>query len=254
MRLSRMRLNIEVPPRPVNPQAAGPTAQDPNSGGTRVLAFSPHGRGLCRVTEREREIDESTLYDSLESALSALGVGIGACECHGTLIGMLVTTPWGDEGLPRSLTDIRWVEVVLEDAATGLEPDIRADWGVGILHETWNQAVQSLGSDGFAFEPLLPPDDRPVGARARGLGEWCAGFLSGLGQGGGLGQTLSDEVREVIRDFTEITRIEPNPEAGEASEQALTEVVEFVRAGVLLIDAELGLVVRASSSDEAPLH
>ena len=204
--------------------------------------------------ERGQQRDEKVQHDSLESALDTLGVGLDASECHGSLVGMLLASPWNAQGFPEGLTDKRWVDRVLEDAAAGLEPDVRAEWALETLRRIWATTVEGLSSDAYGFEPMLPADDRSLGVRARAVGDWCAGFLSGLGQGGGLGETLSAQVREIISDFTEITRIEPSPEEGESSEQALTEIIEFVRAGVLLVDAELGFVVRGSPDDEASLH
>ena len=44
----------------------------------------------------------------------------------------------------------------------------------------------ALGDGSMTFQPLLPSDDASIGDRTSALGEWCQGFLYGLGTGSGL--------------------------------------------------------------------
>lgn len=207
--------------------------------------------------ECELDLPAVIEFDEFVGALHALKVGMDACECHGALVGALLTSRWTNDGFPEVFTAHRWIESVLEDASAGLhsdDADVREDWALEVMRETWVRTVQAVSSSEFTFEPVLPPDARPIGQRARGVGAWCAGFLSGLGQGGELGQEMSADVREVIADVSDITRIEPSPDESEESERAIAEVIEFLRAGVMLIEAELGFVVRSRSPNEAKLH
>ncbi|MEW7976408.1 MAG: UPF0149 family protein [Candidatus Sedimenticola endophacoides] len=95
---------------------------------------------------------------------------------------------------------------------------------------------------------VRPPAAAGGGAlteRAGALAEWCQGFLYGIGLAGPLDpETLSREAREALNDLAEITHIDLDAPGGddeeqEQEEQALTEIVEFVRAAVLLLREEL---------------
>ena len=91
----------------------------------------------------------------------------------------------------------------------------------------------------MSFQPLLPGDDASIGDRTSALGEWCQGFLYGLGTGvGGCRRlrVLQGEAAEVVRDMTEITHVDVDPDDDpESNEAAYAELVEFVRVGVQLL-------------------
>lgn len=192
-------------------------------------------------------------YAALERALDYLGAGIDAAECHGLLVGWLMSSPWSEGGFPEELTLEFWVRSVLEGSAAQLEggaADDPSSWALAMLEQTWTNTVATLNDDAFGFKPALPDDGRPMGLRARAIGSWCAGFLSGLGQGGLLAHTeLSPDANELIADFVEVTRIEPSPQDDEESESALVELVEYIRAGVMLVGEELGQVTKSRSPD-----
>jgi uncharacterized protein YgfB (UPF0149 family) len=101
--------------------------------------------------------------------------------------------------------------------------------------------VRTLIGNDADFEPLLPDDDSPLGARADALSLWCQGFLYGLGSGTTADPArVSTEAGEIIRDFTEITHVGVEAdEENEENEVAFAEVVEFVRVGVQLLFVEL---------------
>ena len=91
---------------------------------------------------------------------------------------------------------------------------------------------------------LLPSDDESLEVRAESLGLWCQGFMHGLGAGGEPGAEnplLANGVtREIIADFSEITRAAYSADETEAeAEAAFMELVEFVRVSVQLAFEEL---------------
>ena len=59
--------------------------------------------------------------------------------------------------------------------------------------------------------------------------------------------TLSADVKEVISDFSEITRLDTMFDETEEDSQALHEVIEYVRVSALLCFAELGKEQAAST-------
>jgi uncharacterized protein YgfB (UPF0149 family) len=207
-------------------------------------------------------MDETSVEcEALEFALSQLGAVIEAPECHGALVGRLLATPWSEDGFPAALSTADWVMELLNEADVQLDeasakaPDTAR--ALGILEETWAATVAALLDPDNRFAPVLPDDERPLGLRARALGEWCAGFLSGLAEGGGLaGTEVSDDAREIIGDFIEITRIEPSPLRDNDAESAFMELVEYVRAGTMLVAEELGTFasMEPASAEPPTLH
>ncbi len=109
-----------------------------------------------------------------------------------------------------------------------------------LAHET----TARLADPELGLALLLPDDDRPLRERAAALCDWVRGFLYALGLLGLTDRDLSAETREVITDFSQITRMDLDalsdgrPDAladDEAQEVALTEVAEFVAVAALLV-------------------
>jgi predicted dienelactone hydrolase len=94
-------------------------------------------------------------------------------------------------------------------------------------------------------------DDAPIGDRASALGQWCQGFLYGLGSRPLPDpESLPEQVGEIVRDLTSITQVGvDDSESDESNEQAYLELVEFVRVGAQLLFEELARY----RGDPAPL-
>ena len=78
--------------------------------------------------------------------------------------------------------------------------------------------------------------------RISGLADWCSGFSLGLIMGGLNDKMLvSDDVREFVEDVQYISDASFSAEdsSTDQSEQSFTEIEEYVRMGVLLINEEL---------------
>lgn len=149
-----------------------------------------------------------------------------AAEAHGTLAGALCAA-----GSYR-----------LDDWLGEILPDGRAD---PLTREScrsyFDATAQALGGVDMSFEVLLPGDEQSIAARATALGQWCQGFLYGLGTSSIEDVTrLPGEVGEIVRDLSEITRIGVDgDESLESNESAYAELAEFVRVGVQLLFEEL---------------
>lgn len=168
-------------------------------------------------------------YAALQHALVRLESSIHPAELHGVLCGLLCS--------PQLPAEEQWMNAVLAEVEP--EPDLRPECRQ-LLQRCGEQAAARLGSVGFAFAPLLPDDEQPLQERADALASWCGGLLFGLGLGGlSEHSPLSPEAREVLVDVGEFTRMEPDPEDGEADERAFAELVEYVRIGVLMLHGEL---------------
>ena len=168
-------------------------------------------------------------YLDLDQALAGSAVGLDAAEAHGALCGALCATAgYGVED---------WIGEVVPDGAATLR--VR-----NLLSGVYSHTVEQLSGPMFEFAPLLPDDEVDLESRVAALSDWCGGFLYGLGVGRiATADQLVGEVGEIIKDFSEISRAEVGaPDGEEANEAAYTELVEFVRAGTLVVYEELGAV------------
>ncbi len=165
-------------------------------------------------------------YAELQRVLGDARGLTDAAEAHGTLAGALCAA--------RAYRLDDWLGEIL--------PDGRAD---PMTREScrayFDATAQALGGVDMSFEVLLPGDEQPIAARATALGQWCQGFLYGLGTSAIDDVTrLPGEVGEIVRDLSEITRIGVDgSESLESNEDAYAELVEFVRVGVQLLFEEL---------------
>lgn len=168
---------------------------------------------------------DSGSFNDLQRVLIQAHALTDAAEAHGTLVGSLCSTPC-------SLAD--WLGDIL--------PDGNADpLSAASLRVIFDETSGALGEGMLQFRPLLPTDDESLDQRTAALGEWCQGFLYGLGAGVRPDpDTLQGEAAEILRDITEITHVGVDPEDGsESNEQAFAELVEFVRVGVQLLYEQL---------------
>lgn len=177
------------------------------------------------MSEKETQRAYALTYEDLESALERETVGTTAAECHGLLCGLLCG--------PEDTSEEAWLREICEDIEA--RPELLA-----VLRGVREDAVRQLFGGQLDFTPLLPADGEALSARSTALGTWCDGFLVGLTLGGVRDwEGLSEDAREIVADFSEFTRIEPEPQADEANEAAYAELVEYVRVGVLLLNEEL---------------
>ncbi len=99
---------------------------------------------------------------------------------------------------------------------------------------------------GYLCPGGVPQAEQPLPQRAEALREWCRGLLGGLGLGGLAGNLpLSAEGREILGDFGAIAAARFDyADDDEEDENALAEVLEFVRVGTLLLHAEFAALAR----------
>jgi uncharacterized protein YgfB (UPF0149 family) len=164
-------------------------------------------------------------YAELATALKTLRLGVGASDLHGSLTGYLCAGGRaGVEEWPRALE-------IEPEAATALN-DIA-------LRRLYTDCRAQLEDPDLGFEPLLPGLEAPVELRAEALVEWCRGFLGGVGLSGAQPRALSPDATEVLTDLGRIASSRFDYDNAEEDEVAISEVLEFVRVGVLLLHAEM---------------
>lgn len=166
-------------------------------------------------------------YADIQELLSSERSLTDAAEAHGTLAGSLCTA-----------AAYRFEDWLLEILPEGRARDDNAP----ILKDLFSGTQEALTGESMEFEPLLPQDEQPIRERTSALAQWCVGFLYGLGSSALPDAAgLPGDVGEVVRDFTEISRVEVDGgDSEESNESAYAELVEFVRVGVQLVFDELG--------------
>lgn len=166
-------------------------------------------------------------YEQLSDTLARIGYGEAAAEFHGSLCGALCVQP------PETIDLIRLLEP--GDAPPPADAETRATF-IALREE----AVSALQDSEMAFSLLLPDDEVALVPRVRALVAWCEGFLYGLASQRGLSaDKLSEEAREILRDFTEFTQAAVGDEDPDIEESAYAELVEYVRVGAQLLYMEL---------------
>lgn len=172
-------------------------------------------------------VDYLTCREALERAHATLD----ASECHGVLCGLLCAT----ERFPEE----RWLSEVFEPGDSGGPDSARC---ARTLRSARRETERQLEGQQYEFEPMLPGDEAPLKQRGTALARWCRGYLFGLAVGG-LDDSVStsEEVREVLTDLSEFTRLDVSDLEDEtnALESDYAELVEYVRVGVMLVHTEL---------------
>ena len=169
-------------------------------------------------------------YFELEQALGRAEAVAGAAEVHGLLCGLLCAA--------GRLEENTWLGLVFAERDN---QNVAFQQGRAAVQSLASWTLAAMNDPVLGMDLLLPADSQPLAERAAALGEWCQGYLLGLAAGGiDQDRQVSEDVAELTRGFTEIARagFEVDPD-DEDDEVAFTDVVEYVRVGVLLINDEL---------------
>ena len=104
------------------------------------------------------------------------------------------------------------------------------------LSELARWTEDAIAPPSVSFDLLLPAEERPLRERATAVYDWVRGLLFGLTLGGVERDGLEAEAREAFDDLVELTRLDLSAiEGGEEDEQALAEIIEFLRVAAMTI-------------------
>ncbi len=168
-------------------------------------------------------------FASTQATITAESAELHASELHGMLTG-LICGGYTFEG--NDYTAL--VEDMYNNGET-LPGAVRITLKLLFSH-VW----QCLLDDSYGFTPMLPDDDDSLRERGVALSAWVQGFNLGFGLQQKSNSVLSDDVKEVLTDFSEIANLSDDIEEDEATEQAFFEISEYVRMSALLCFTELG--------------
>jgi uncharacterized protein len=165
------------------------------------------------------------VYKIINTIVSKSDAELSAAEAHGIATGMLCADEHADSAL--------WLAELFRNTTPVNEE------GKTLLLRLFEETRRLLASDGFEFELLLPEDDRALSEQVEALKKWCQGFLFGVGSGSSSPESeWPEDVRDIIRDITEFTKLETHAE-GEEDESAFTEITEYLRTVVVLLRDDL---------------
>jgi len=182
-------------------------------------------------------------HDTLERLLTVSPLSGGAAEAHGIYCGLVAVDA------PES--EARWLAELLPET-TATDDDPGGEDAAGATDQSVQECRDALsalaaatraGVEGAAMsmDPLLPGAEHSLRERAVGVHDWIRGFLFGLGLVGVDARTLSPQNREVFDDFVELTRMDLNDlDDSQANEEALTEIIEFIRVAAMLVYEDRG--------------
>lgn len=157
-------------------------------------------------------------HDDVQLEIEQMHLAVDACELHGALVGFLAG---GGQAGPDD-----WLRHLALDAQVPPE---------SMLAAMFATTCDQLRSSELAFDLLMPDDDTELAERGTALVAWCRGFLAGFGLVAGSAHDLSEEAHEALQDIGRIGASEFSYDEVEADEEALAEIIEYVRVAVLLL-------------------
>ncbi len=169
-------------------------------------------------------------YATVAATLQRCGLAQGPAETQGFALGLLAA------GVAEPLKI--WQEELYSEFDPG---DVLAGECRAVLDRVFASVFAGRERGSMQLTLLLPQDIMVDAARLAAVRDWCQGFLFGIGLGGpALNARLSQQARELLRDFAEFTRLDTeNVENTEENRAALIEIEEYLREGVMLIQDEL---------------
>lgn len=159
-------------------------------------------------------------------------------ESHGIACGMLVVNTTADK--------IVWIKQLIGEME---EQSIPTADVIEPMGSWFDEIKNQLQDSHLRFELSLPDDNQSLEKRVTALQEWCRGFILGIAMSGVKDfNKFPEDTQELITDFSRIGAEEEfdlnNPDEAEIS---YTDISQYVRIGVLLINEELQPIKAAST-------
>ncbi|SMN13204.1 FIG001590: Putative conserved exported protein precursor [Bathymodiolus heckerae thiotrophic gill symbiont] len=165
-------------------------------------------------------------YDEFKNTLHHLNTDDTIAGAHGILCGFSCVKP------DLSLDD--WLNEVLVSVDFD---NLNEKSAHQQLAQIYNNTLSQLGDETLNFQLLIADENCKLAEQADTLIQWCQGFLLGLGLK--KISTNDEDVLEMIKDFSEISKLDIGVLDSEQNAQDLNEIIEFVRMGTLLIQETL---------------
>jgi yecA family protein len=190
---------------------------------------------------------EALDFDLMADVFVSEGITASPAELHGQLCGYLAA------GV--SLREEDWLQMALEFADIEKWQEAASKAAIIELY----QATLSLFQNGeYALVPCIADEDAEISLRGTTLAQWAHGFLAGYGLAGRKQETISDDARQVLQDFANISGLRADMEQMEDNNENdadLTELIEYARLSAMMLFSEHhGVVPDADLTKQRPLH
>lgn len=185
----------------------------------------------------------TNLYDTITALLERNDILTSAAEVQGMFCGML------GGGMPLECQD--WLEPLADFIHQG---ETFSNDVIDAFRNLYDNTCQQLVESDFALVLCLPEDSAPINERGQALLNWVQGFMLGFGLHQDDLTGCSEDVKEGLQDFAEIARMDDEMSEDEESEQALFEVMEYVRVTAMLCFNELGKSPEQQQSEPKTVH
>lgn len=190
-------------------------------------------------------------FSAVRRMLAGLDASWEPAEAHGAFCGRACLS--GVAALPDWVRDI---------AGNQNPDDALAHEHISGLQRFAADSLLKLEAGQLQFRLLLPDEDAPLAERTSGLADWCHGFMHGLSTAGGsdnprVANALdADIVKEILEDFSQITRAAADSSNSNEVEQAFAELEEYVRVSTQLVYEETAALrgVRRAAGTKGEAH
>ncbi len=206
-----------------------------------------HARQTARPERAESgRMTSSIDHNEVDALLRNAGSDWSAAQAHGLLCSRLAVL--GAEGGPD------WFGLVLPQASGG---NVSHGDDLALLDELFNETYRQLSERQSEFDLLLPGEGETDSVMTTAFAEWCEGFLHGLVsdvKGEALKKTLAAEpLSDIIKDMLEMTRASADDDdESEGDDEALTELIEYLRVAAQLVYEELAELRRPQENPPVP--
>lgn len=168
-------------------------------------------------------------FDLIADVFVSESITVSPAELHGQLCGYLAS------GVTLLLED--WLAMVAEFCDIG---GWKEDASRAAIVELYTATLTLMQNGEYALVPSISDDDAELCERGVTLSQWAHGFLAGYGLSGQK-NTLSDETKQILRDFANISGMQAEMrvlEDNNDNEADLTELVEYVRLSAMMMYTE----------------
>ena len=182
-------------------------------------------------------------YENLNSILGEHDFTATASEVHGLLTGLIAG------GMFKESDD--YLHHMAELFNNGLS--VKGSLKKG-LQEMVSDIFSQFESEDMSFELMLMDEDETLSDQAVELLNWVQYFLVGFGFNKRDLKTASNELREIIEDFTNITRMDTELEDSNETQADFYEIIEFIRISAVLCHQEFGKAANVEEQTNKTLH
>jgi hypothetical protein len=169
-------------------------------------------------------------FATMQAIITAENVKAHASELNGVLAGLICAGfAFEDQGYIVMLDD-------LFNSGDNFPKAVKS-----AITQMYSELWTNILDDNYSFALLLPDDDESIAERGHAISVWVQGFNLGFGLQQKNNPVVSDEIKEVLTDFSEIANLSDEMEEDEDTEQAYFEISEYVRISALLCFSELAI-------------